>query len=377
MHIDKRLDSPAALLPFRRWKIRWGSIAFLGLIHAVAFVGTPWYIATHTVSRAEWALCGLYMLATGFSITIGYHRLFAHAAFRARAPVRFLLLFFGAAAFQQSALKWASLHRRHHQRVDTPADPYNIQQGFWYAHMGWILFWKHVIDYTNVHELLGDRLAVHQHGHYQLWAIGAGVITPLAAGWAIGHPMGTAMLAIALRMVVIFHVTFCINSFAHTFGSAYYDYHASGRDHWLAALLTNGEGYHNYHHRFPSDYRNGIRWYHWDPSKWLIWTLAQIGLASHVRRMPAFRILEARLDTDLARAGADPLIEKDQAAAARMQAEHAALVRQARAWATLRQTNRPTRAAARRFKKAQRSFARRWLNGPQSTEKTLQGSHAG
>ena len=255
MHTDKLLDSPAALLPFRRWKIRWGSIAFLGLIHAVALVGTPWYIATHAVSTAEWAIFGIYMLATGFSITVGYHRLFAHAAFRASAPVRFLVLFFGAAGFQQSALKWASLHRRHHQLVDTPADPYNIKQGFWYAHMGWILFWKHVIDYANVQDLMGDRLAVNQHRHYQSWAIGAGVILPLAAGLAIGHPMGTVILAIVLRMVLIFHVTFCINSFAHTFGSAHYDYHSSGRDHWLAALLTNGEGYHNYHHRFPSDYR--------------------------------------------------------------------------------------------------------------------------
>ena len=130
--------------------------------------------------------------------------------------------------------------------------------------MGWILFWKHVIDYANVRDLMGDRLAVNQHRHYQSWAIGAGVILPLAAGLAIGHPMGTVLLAIVLRMVLIFHVTFCINSFAHTFGSAHYDYHSSGRDHWLAALLTNGEGYHNYHHRFPSDYRNGIRWYHWD-----------------------------------------------------------------------------------------------------------------
>jgi len=177
MHTDKLLDSSAALLPFRRWQIRWESIAFLGLIHAVACVGTPWYIATHVVSRAEWALFGMYMLATGFSITVGYHRLFAHAAFRARAPVRFFLLFFGAAAFQQSALKWASLHRRHHQLVDTPADPYNIQQGFWYAHMGWILCWKHVLEYTNVQELLGDRLVVSQHRHYQWWAIGAGVLT--------------------------------------------------------------------------------------------------------------------------------------------------------------------------------------------------------
>ena len=189
--------------------------------------------------------------------------------------------------------------------------------------------------------------------------------------------MGTVILAIALRMFLVFHVTFFINSFAHTFGSAHYDYHSSGRDHWLAALLTNGEGYHNYHHRFPSDYRNGIRWYHWDPSKWLIWTLAQIGLVSHLRRISVFRILDACLETALARAGADPFVEKNPAAAALMQSEHAALVRQAWAWKTLHETKRPTRSAERLFKKVHRSFARRWLNRPQSAEKTFQRSHAG
>src|SRR4029450_7769542 len=127
MHTEKLRDAPAALLPFRRWKIRWGSIAFLGLLHAVALVGTPWYIATHAVSTAEWALFGIYTLATGFSVTVGEHRLFAHTAFRACAPVRFLLLFFGPPSFQQSALKGPPLHPPHHQLVDPPADPYNIK----------------------------------------------------------------------------------------------------------------------------------------------------------------------------------------------------------------------------------------------------------
>jgi len=136
-------------------------------------------------------------------------------------------------------------------------------------------------------------------------------------------------------------------------------------------------GYHNYHHRFPSDYRNGIRWYHWDPSKWLLWTLAQIGLVSHLRRISVFRILDARLETALARAGANPFLEKNQAAAALMQSEHAALVRQARAWSTLHETKQPTRSAERLFKKAHRSFAKRWLNGPQSAEKTFLAQQEG
>ena len=162
--------------------------------------------------------------------------------------------------------------------------------------------------------------------------------------------MGTVILAIVLRMVLIFHVTFCINSFAHTFGSAHYDYHSSGRDHWLAALLTNGEGYHNYHHRFPSDYRNGIRWYHWDPSKWLIWTLAQIGLASHLRRIPVFHPRRASGNGSGAR-WRGPICRKGPGRGA-----HAIRARRTRsagpAWATLHKTKRPTRSAERLFKSA-------------------------
>jgi hypothetical protein len=96
-----------------------------------------------------------------------------------------------------------------------------------------------------------------------------------------------------------------------------------------------------------------------------------------LRRIPVFRILDARLETDLVRAGADPFVEKDQAAVALMQSEHAALVQQARAWETLHKTKRPTRSAERLFKKAHRAFARRWLNGPQAAEKTFQRSNAG
>ena len=96
------------------------------------------------------------------------------------------------------------------------------------------------------------------------------------------------------RLALVHHCTFFINSFAHTFGTAEYDAVSSAKDNWIGALLTNGEGYHNYHHRFPSDYRNGIRWYHWDPTKWVIWTLSKVGLASELKRTPLEKIAEAR-----------------------------------------------------------------------------------
>jgi len=121
------------------------------------------------------------------------------------------------------------------------------------------------------------------------------VLLPLAIGWATGHLLGALLLSVAGRLTLVSHSTFCINSVCHTFGRATYDIDSTARDHWIVALLTNGEGYHNFHHRFASDYRNGIRWYHWDPSKWIIAALSWMGLAKKLYRTPAQTILAARL----------------------------------------------------------------------------------
>ncbi len=278
-----------------RRKTRWGSIVFFAVIHTAALVAAPWYAATQGVSVFTIWLTALYGLATILAINVGYHRLFSHAAFKAHPFVKFVCLFFGAATFQQSALKWSSLHRRHHQLTDTPEDPYNIKFGFWYAHMGWILFWRQPVDYANVRDLQKDGMIEFQHRQFQYWALGAGVLVPVLIGAAAGHALEALIFAVGLRMTLVFHFTFFINSYAHTFGSANYDARSSARDHWLGALLTNGEGYHNFHHAFPVDYRNGIRWYHWDPAKWIIFTCSKVGLASDLKRTTQQRIQEARL----------------------------------------------------------------------------------
>jgi stearoyl-CoA desaturase (delta-9 desaturase) len=234
-------------------------------------------------------------VATGLGITVGYHRLFAHATYKANSLVQFLLLFFGAAAFEQSTLKWASQHRDHHRYVDTDRDPYNIKKGFFYAHIGWLMFWDHVIDYDNAKDLQKNPLVAHQHRHYYAWAVGAGIVTPLLIGLLTGHLLGALIFAVCFRLTFVYHATFCINSVCHMFGKATYDIYSSAKDHWFVALLTFGEGYHNFHHRFPSDYRNAIRWYQWDPSKWLIALMSKMGLTWDLKKVSAFRILEARL----------------------------------------------------------------------------------
>jgi stearoyl-CoA desaturase (delta-9 desaturase) len=255
----------------------------------------PFYIGMHGLSVPIWILSIFYTLATGLSITVGYHRLFAHVTYKAHPAVRFLLLFFGAAAFEQSALKWSSQHRDHHQYLDTERDPYSVTRGFWHAHMGWLIFWKHHVTYDNVKDLQKNALIMHQHRHFLLWAIASGIALPLVVGAWAGDVCGALLVSVALRITLVYHATFCINSICHWMGRPNYDAGTSARDHWFVAFLTFGEGYHSFHHRFPGDYRNGIRWYHWDPSKWLIGALSFFKLAYDLKEVSRFRILHARL----------------------------------------------------------------------------------
>ena len=270
------------------------NMIFFGVTALVGLIGAPLYIYSYGVSGSEIALFLFYLVVTPLSITVGYHRLFAHGAYKTNRVVRFLLLFFGAAAFEQSALQWSSQHRDHHRYVDTDRDPYNIEKGFWYAHIGWILFWKRETDYDNVKNLQNDRLIMHQHRHEVWWTILAGIAIPLILGALTGHLLGAAVLSVCLRLAIVHHATFFINSICHMFGKATYDIYATARDNWFIAFLTCGEGYHNFHHRFAGDYRNGVRWYQWDPSKWTIALLVKTGLAWDVKRVSDFRILAAQ-----------------------------------------------------------------------------------
>jgi stearoyl-CoA desaturase (delta-9 desaturase) len=278
-------------LPTRR--VRWLGLILFTVLHVVGIIGTPLYIYYRGVTASEVVLFVSFCAATGLSITIGYHRLFAHCTFEASPIVRFILLLFGAASLEESALKWSSQHRQHHRFTDTEHDPYGVNQGFWHAHIGWILFWRHRTNYNNVRDLRKSRLVAHQHDHHAWWAFGGGIALPMLIAWWIGHPLGGFIMAVCLRMVIVLHSSFFVNSFAHTFGSRTFNRAQSARNNWLGAILTNGEGFHSFHHRFPVDYRNGVRWYHWDPSKWCIYLLEQVGLAWDLKRISDTRIAAA------------------------------------------------------------------------------------
>ncbi len=277
-------------------KTRWASVGFFAILTLVTLVGCPIYLYyMEGLSLFLGVLTLSYVFLTSMAITAGYHRLYAHMTYKAHPVYHFLMLFLGAATFQQSALKWSSLHRTHHRYTDTDRDPYNIKKGFFHAHVGWILFWKNPVDYGNVKNLGQFSLLMHQHNHYQAWAILAGVVTPVMIGAMGGQALGALLFAVTARVFVVFQLSFFINSLAHTLGTANYDAKVSAKDNFFAAVVTNGEGYHNYHHRFPMDYRNGVYWYHWDPTKWWIYTASKIGLVRDLVRIPTEKILKARL----------------------------------------------------------------------------------
>lgn len=280
------------------------TILFVGL-PILAAVLVPLWGLTQGYSYALWAWAVLFLYLNGLSITGGYHRLWSHKAYEAHWGVRLFFALWGAGALQNSILVWASDHRRHHRHVDdNDLDPYSAGRGLWFSHMGWMLreYATNAEDFSNAKDLMRDPIVMWQHNHYVAITVFMNIGLPLLLGLALGDVIGALLVVGLLRLVVNHHVTFFINSLAHYWGSRPYTDTNTARDNGLLAFLTYGEGYHNYHHIFQTDYRNGIRWYQWDPTKWMIAALEKLGLARELKRVPDFRVQRALLDMQFKRA---------------------------------------------------------------------------
>jgi stearoyl-CoA desaturase (delta-9 desaturase) len=286
-----------------------GSGIFIIALHAVTLLALPSYFALGHPSWAVVVATGVVLFLSHIGITAGYHRLYAHRAYSLSPVVEAALLFLGTMALQGSVVRWSFDHRAHHRYVDRDGDPYNVRRGFWHAHVLWIFRRQRRIDDT-VKDLLAKPMVRFQHEHFVPLAIASNLAVFLVAGWILKNLLGAAVFVVGVRLVLSYHITWCINSLAHYWGSRSYSKEQTARDNYLVALITAGEGYHNYHHTFPADYRNGIRWFHVDPGKWIIWLLSKAGLAWGLKRQPTTMIQRTliRLDTQL-------LLERIQQAA--------------------------------------------------------------
>jgi len=277
--------------------VNWPAAVTLYGTSIAALILVPIYAWFNDFSTAPWVSFVVLAIFNGMSITGGYHRLWAHRTYEANFLVRLFFMVFGTMAVQNSILVWASGHRTHHRHVDKEdQDPYSIKRGFCFAHMGWMVrqYPSGREDFSNAPDLLADKMVMFQHKYYAVLAIGINFALPALIGYLAGDVAGVMILGGLFRLVWSHQTTFFINSLAHMWGRRPYTDENTARDNDFLAIFTYGEGYHNYHHIFQYDYRNGVRWYQIDPTKWLIYGLSKVGMTKNLKRIPNFAIEKAR-----------------------------------------------------------------------------------
>lgn len=271
-------------------KISWPVLLYIGGYHLFLAIALPIYFVSHSPSLGLVLCSAALVFLSGMAITAGYHRLYAHNCYKVHPAIEAIFLFFGSLATQGSVLRWAHDHRLHHAHVDTDKDPYSVKKGVWHAHVLWMFFKSQEIDPKVISDLSRNKMLAFQHKHYVFCMLAANTIAFLAAGWWFGDYLGAFLFAWWARLFFLHHTTWCINSLAHCWGTQHYSQEHTAVDNYLISLLTYGEGYHNYHHTFAYDYRNGIRWFHFDPAKWMIWVFYKLGLATDLKKVNNYRI---------------------------------------------------------------------------------------
>lgn len=272
-------------------------IFIIGL-HLTGIIALFFYLSSVTPSVVLLFVSIVFLYLTLFGITAGYHRLYAHPTYRAKTGAELILLLLATAALQGSALRWSSDHRLHHAHTDQEKDPYSVAKGFWYAHVLWIYTPPYPLQHRLLTDLLRQPLVVWQHKYYFVLALATNLLPISIIGLVTGEWLGALLFVGIWRLIFSYHITWFINSLAHYWGERSYAKELSARDNAILALMTVGEGYHNFHHTFPGDYRNGVKWYHFDPGKWLIWSLHKLGLASRPHSYSTDRIFHKLVTLD-------------------------------------------------------------------------------
>jgi stearoyl-CoA desaturase (delta-9 desaturase) len=320
-YVQHTLKTTKARPPFQ-WsnilnELNFLNCAILTITPAIGIIG-----AIYTPLQWKTALFSVfYYYCTGLGITAGYHRLWAHRAYNASVPLQYVLAAFGAGAVEGSIKWWSRGHRAHHRYTDTELDPYNAHKGFFYSHMGWMLLKpRRRPGVADISDLSKNPVVKFQHKYYVSMLLIMGFGVPTIIPWLLwGDARGGYIYAGVLRLCFVHHVcllflflrhlklidtsspqsTFCVNSLAHWLGESPFDDKHTPRDHMLTALVTVGEGYHNFHHQFPMDYRNAIKWYQYDPTKWFIWSMQKLGFASHLKVFPDNEVRKGQLTMQL------------------------------------------------------------------------------
>jgi stearoyl-CoA desaturase (delta-9 desaturase) len=259
------------------------AIGSMAAVHVIAVVGV-W------LAPATWplvALCAASYALRMFGITAGYHRYFAHRAYRTSRAFQFVLAFLGGASMQRGALWWAAHHRDHHRYSDLPGDLHSpIREGFWWSHVGWIVHsssdateFKNIKDFRDGAGLCGPELNWLNRWHLVpplLWALALFVTGGLPA----------LIWGFFVATVLLWHGTFMVNSLAHVWGTRRFATTDTSRNNAVIAFFTLGEGWHNNHHHYQSSARQGFVWWEFDASFYVLTALSWIGVVWQLKAVP-------------------------------------------------------------------------------------------
>ncbi|KAI0092540.1 delta 9-fatty acid desaturase protein [Irpex rosettiformis] len=262
----------------------WFNLVVVSITPLVSLYGlftTPWHSRTVL-------FCVAYYVFNMIGVTAGYHRLWSHRSYKASQSLEYFLAIAGAGAVQGSIKWWARHHRAHHRYTDTDLDPYGAHHGLLWSHIGWMLVKKSQSHGpADISDLKNNTVVAWQHKRFFALAFFFGLFLPsIIPGLFWEDWRGGFYYACFLRLTVVHHCVFSVNSLAHWLGETTFDDKLTPRDHFITAIVTLGEGYHNFHHQFPVDYRNAVKWYQWDPTKWFIAGCKKLGLASHLKTFP-------------------------------------------------------------------------------------------
>jgi stearoyl-CoA desaturase (delta-9 desaturase) len=262
--------------------------------HLLALLAcVPWLFSW---SGLAWAIGGLYLFGT-LGINIGYHRLLTHRGFACPRWLEHWLSVLGACCWQGTPMNWVAIHRMHHQHSDEPGDPHCPRESFFWSHMGWFLIYDPAIYNIGTYDryardLFQDRFykwlerpLVWRNLHRIQWAafLGAGALVGglvTGSGWgALQLGLSWLVWGVLLRTVMVWHITWSVNSVTHLWGYRNHQTADDSRNNWLVGLVSNGEGWHNNHHADPRSAAHGHRWWELDVSFLTIRVLQRLGLA--------------------------------------------------------------------------------------------------
>src|SRR5687768_4433181 len=278
-----------------------------GLVTILPFIAlgvAGWQVWAELLSWSDVIVFVVMYAATGIGVTVGFHRLLTHRAFATRRPVRAALAVLGSAAIEGPVISWVADHRKHHAFSDQEGDPHSPHvdhgsgwrgalRGLAHAHVGWLFLHTHRGRRSRyAPDLIADPVVRWVDRWFVIFALG-GLASSFLLGIAIGGTLTTGLTGLlwggAIRLLVLHHMTYSINSLCHFFGRRAFATKDESRNLFWLSFFTFGEAWHNNHHAFPTSHAHGLRGWEFDPSAYVIAALEKLGLAWDVVRIPRER----------------------------------------------------------------------------------------